>query len=440
MHIRLRRIYYSTVIIIFLIFAPVIILYSMGWRYDFAGRTVVHTGVVTVSTQPERATVSIDGAMAAGKTPTVIKNVLPGRHKIEIQRDNYFSWYKWLQVDAAFATLVNDVVLLRDDRQHDILLAEPVAAVTWSYKQEILVYTLMSGEVFFAEKKDMIEGKSASSLQLVAPGSAPRVVWSPDDHRALLLPPDGSTWLLDVDTVRLEEIEEMTIMEARWQNNHTFLYQDRDNFLSVYDTDQHLRQLVSSEPVIDFYPGEKSFFVLRPAAEGGPRLFQLISGTEKLITEFDSGGDYHFAGIFSEILVVIDKGNALYFLEPGSLSWILDEVRADAQDMVWLEKQGELFFWNGFEHSFYNYHDQRSSTLLRSGSEIHDGLWHPRGKMFFLAIDDRLEARELDERDRVNTFGLWDSRVTETMVDADGHYLYFIDEADRQLKRLLISD
>jgi len=72
----------------------------------------VKTGLVYISTNPPDATVFIDGRMNHGTTPTVVRDLTPGKHFIRLQLDGYKDWEKSIPIIGKKATVLENTLLI----------------------------------------------------------------------------------------------------------------------------------------------------------------------------------------------------------------------------------------------------------------------------------------------------------------------------------------
>lgn len=111
---RTRRILYLTFIVIFLVIAPLLLIHTAGYRYDWARKKLIRTGVMNIASTPKGGSIFIDGKNTNKKTPKIISNLLPGQYNVEIKKDGYLPWHNNLPVNNNEATTIADVVLFID--------------------------------------------------------------------------------------------------------------------------------------------------------------------------------------------------------------------------------------------------------------------------------------------------------------------------------------
>ena len=117
----LRKITVSIFFILFFILAPLLTAYSLGYRYDFSNGSIQKNGAFYVKSYPRDAEIFVDNKKNRSKTPTQVINVLPGEHELVIEKNNYISWTKNLDVYSGETTFAEDIVLFLENRPKTIL-------------------------------------------------------------------------------------------------------------------------------------------------------------------------------------------------------------------------------------------------------------------------------------------------------------------------------
>lgn len=100
---------------VFLLFAPALVLYSQGYRWDLAERRLSQVGAFYFSVTPTRADVFLSGKLI-GKTAPVLgtiltKNFSAGSYRIHIRKEGYHPWEKQLTIAPKQVTEAKHVVL-----------------------------------------------------------------------------------------------------------------------------------------------------------------------------------------------------------------------------------------------------------------------------------------------------------------------------------------
>lgn len=113
----------------FLVTAPAVVFYTAGYRLNWERRELVETGLISVSSVPRGAHVSVDGTDAGERTPAVIGTLSPGDHVLRLTREGYLPWEKRLTVNSRLTTFAHDVLLYLDEAPAPVM-AGTVRAVS----------------------------------------------------------------------------------------------------------------------------------------------------------------------------------------------------------------------------------------------------------------------------------------------------------------------
>jgi len=122
---RIRKILFLICLIIFLLTAPLIILYFQGYRFDFEKKSFTQTGGFFLKAIPKQVEIYLDGKLVQ-KTDwlfgsALIENLLPKKYKIEVKKENFYSWEKTLEMKEKEVIEVKNIVLFAKDLNFQIL-------------------------------------------------------------------------------------------------------------------------------------------------------------------------------------------------------------------------------------------------------------------------------------------------------------------------------
>src|SRR5512136_336523 len=111
-----RTILFSICVFLFLVIASISVLYSQGYRFDFADKKLTQTGGFYIKTNPKQAYIYLNGE-SEKKTDflfgsALIENLIPKKYKIEAKKEGYQSWEKTLEIKEKEVTEAKYVMLL----------------------------------------------------------------------------------------------------------------------------------------------------------------------------------------------------------------------------------------------------------------------------------------------------------------------------------------
>lgn len=114
-------------IIAFLIISPVLVLYSMGYRFDFEKMKITLTGGIYVRTFPAADKITIDskisGKPGVFSNAVFVQSLLPNTHSVLVKKAGYFDYSKTLPVLEKEVTKLENVLLIKQSISASIMPA-----------------------------------------------------------------------------------------------------------------------------------------------------------------------------------------------------------------------------------------------------------------------------------------------------------------------------
>lgn len=122
---RTRSILFVVMAVVFLVVAPLTVLYSLGWRIDFNAKKIIKVGLFYFQIVPRSSQVYVNDKLE-GKTnflftSVAVENLLPGKYNVEIKKDGFWSWKKSLEIKEKQATEIKNVVLITQSPNFSVL-------------------------------------------------------------------------------------------------------------------------------------------------------------------------------------------------------------------------------------------------------------------------------------------------------------------------------
>ena len=111
----LRKIIFYIFSLTYLIICPLIVARMLGFVINPQTHRLVKTGLVYVSNNPPDANVYIDGRQAHQKTPTILRDLAPGKHFIRITLGDYNDWAMEIPVIGKKATVLANILLIPEE-------------------------------------------------------------------------------------------------------------------------------------------------------------------------------------------------------------------------------------------------------------------------------------------------------------------------------------
>lgn len=168
MSIRAKRILYIAFIIIFFIANPVILFYSMGYRFNSHTFALELTGSLYISTEPKKPKIFLDGAEVSFSAPKRIRYLLPDRYTVTLRKDSYFDWTRDVEISSGKTTFIEDVVLVQ--KKSPVLLFESQKDIFGKTPDETKIWFLDSTQ----------NGASVSVYDISRSTTTARAILGPD--------------------------------------------------------------------------------------------------------------------------------------------------------------------------------------------------------------------------------------------------------------------
>lgn len=438
-----RRLLALSFVLAFLVGAPLLIFYAVGYRYQWGKNNVVQTGTIVFSTIPRGATIILNGSPLDQKTPATLTGLTPGDYAIRLEKDGYLSWQKRLPLEGDRAVFVSSIRLFSKDnptqsQQGDwrLLGASPTNAqalyvVTRDRKDEfILLDTNTRAEISLPAVTDDLNDSI--------------VQWAPSEQQVSLLT-KSHAWLLAFDTGRVIDLNQSarTVLRAiHWGDNTlTPIIATDGSSLASIDPLNFSVQLAKPSPpladgeiITDAWSDGSSIFTLRKSTDG-PSSFVNTAAQNQTTTRssLPSAKAYRLIATIDDILVLMNESRVLgvYRRSASSLTPILGAEGVQHIDVDRAHR--DIIFATTFEIWTYNVATAERVLLTRLATPVLAirSLTAEASHVFYTTIDG-LFAIERDGRDVRNVWKLIDgSDLGNAVVSGDGSKLWLVGQTQK---------
>lgn len=115
---KIRIILFSSFVFLYLVVAPVMIFYSLGYRIDFESKRLVGTGGLYLKIWPQGANILIDNKinkkLSLFSDQILIQGLFNEEHTILVEKEGYSSWQKTLGIKRKEVTRVENITLIKE--------------------------------------------------------------------------------------------------------------------------------------------------------------------------------------------------------------------------------------------------------------------------------------------------------------------------------------
>lgn len=424
---RFRRLFYYLFFFGFLISAPLVVLYTAGYRYNPTLGKIVKTGVVSVTTFPKNANVYLDGQQVKGQTPVVIDDIFPGEHTVRVTKDEYSSWEKTLEVESNLTTFAEDIILF---------LTTPETALTDLNAEQWVIHPNKE-ELAYIETTDSFKELWRFDLETLEPTVLARITTT--ETTELTWSPTGKHLLLSEVTANNQTIFSLdstdTLSLSTFFRSTDNLWWDMSDDNKLYVQVDGLVYLVSvkEQTVVPLFALDGTL----TSIVDGYYVAEEISGRttvsyreedETDILAYLPHGNYQFKSQNGKALLIeeVNRGRIVLVDTQSADQPIL--LNVDATMFEW-SGDNQLVYSNGFDLHIYDLNTHTNTTLLRTSDEITDIAWYPINTHLLYAQRGNIYAIELDSRDeRIITTLAEDTSTEHFWTDKDGDLLFYLSE------------
>ncbi|MBI4142383.1 PEGA domain-containing protein [Candidatus Uhrbacteria bacterium] len=189
MPLRLRRIIYFSFILLFFVVAPLLVLYSMGYRYHWGKRRFERTGLLTISGTPHDAVVTMDDAIRARRLPARIGGLPENEYTIRVEKPGFHPWEQRMAITSGRTTFADGIALFPDSPP-TLTVSDAVTDVQVSGDRAWLAFVRTSTSFTEAWIMNLRNGRRDLVLRLPLTGrpSPPRIslAWAPRNASLLI--------------------------------------------------------------------------------------------------------------------------------------------------------------------------------------------------------------------------------------------------------------
>lgn len=171
-----------SLILLFFILAPTIILYTAGYRYNFEKDAIQKTGVISIQAKPESAQVYLNDVKLDKELPIRLSNRAPGTYQIKIKKSGYITWEKNIQVKSRKTTYINQIQLIKDTLPVKLNLGINFAKVTKTKLSPQYPYAIVVVKKNNYSEVKLVDLKQKEITSLIRTphinNKSPKILWS----------------------------------------------------------------------------------------------------------------------------------------------------------------------------------------------------------------------------------------------------------------------
>ncbi len=423
----LRKLLFIFFIALFFIGAPIVVLYTAGYRYNTEYGFVSKTGVLSITTSPRGAIISINNSEESGSTPKIVKRLSPGKYTISLNKTGFHSWDTITEIKSGLTTYIQNIILFKKsdptfllEQEIDTTVPNKDASITayiisnenW---QEIWLYKNSSQE---HELLDRIQtGKENVSLS-----------WSNSDSFLLFKSDEIHVYRKNGDEIKITSSKIDDVNEIYWhQNDDKILIGITDENIIHFDVEKNSALTIDSSKSESTQVDASILTFIDNGSK--TELRQTINENQKLIAVLDRG-NYQIIFRNGNYIIAQDEFNEIYLIDIHADEPLLLQAKAELFD--WIEKSNELVYSNGYEINIYSSDTHSTEFIIRQSDEITDLKWYPDGNAIIFSTNDCLCAidRYLYGNSRKKTTLIKGDFIKKFWLSSNGKEVFILGQID----------
>lgn len=425
----LRSIIFLLFVFAFLVTAPLLVLYTAGYRFDVAHGRIVHTAVLSIASTPRNATVLVDETTYTDRTPAVIDTILPGEHLVRLEKTGYLPWETSLSFESREARVMGPISLFLDTQPE---LQEVLPGMIVSAHSESNRFAYVSQESSWLEVWLVDISLEEKKLLMRLPFDAREqysLTWSTHGTYILLEQIHDSQSDLYVtrvaDGVAQELPVEVTNSQSYWWDL------ERDDVIYVRTKAGLVRANVQSgsAEILDIEADLVTTY-------NNQNIILSQSNNRAVISSHD--------GTTASIITYLPLGNYELVTAPKGLLGLHDEQRnrfvlidLEKRDQPillneevnlwkWSADDNTLLFSSGYDLKRYIRSIHETQTITRLSKPITHLDWYPSGSTILYQSDGAIEALNTDGTTILSQTHLGDGFSGMFWVDQEGENIHLI--------------
>lgn len=287
--VKARIFFFLAGLIVVPVATVLVVMFARGYRPDFEKKEILATGLLVAHSYPESAQIFIDDRLRTATNATI--NLAPGQYEVEIKKDGFHPWKKYLAVETevvtrATATLFPSVPGLKQITTDGAVL--PVLSPDGSK----VVYTSPNYKnLYILDLNESPLGLINRDPRLLStfPGQIIRLQWSPDSRQILagFSSASPSGYLIDASGQQSRNVSaNLSALLASWQTS--LQARNEQKFSTLPQILQDF--MASSSANLNWSPREnKILYTATASAQMPDRLIKPLPGSstqpqERLLT------------------------------------------------------------------------------------------------------------------------------------------------------------
>jgi len=415
----------------FLLCAPILVLYTAGYRFHFPSHQFIKTGSVSLSTIPKQASLFLDGEYQ-GTTPLLLDHLHAGSYLIRIEKNGYLPFEKRILVKETNTTLLENIHLFMDESPDLVIPFSQKISISPSGK-EFIYESIESGWIeLWKSSKDL----SLKKLLLRLPQSDLEdlaLSWSFSGHFLSVQEKrkQTTTWtVIDLNQNQQQKIQwnGQDPLKVLWDPDlDDILYATFPFGLFEFSLSRKTTESLIVEPLMGIHRGNDLLVISDTEKNQSIFYHYKYQDSPKLITSLPKGSWIFLQAPLFYALLFEKNSNQLVLINTLSTQNPL-VFSSQAFKALWNpENPYELLYFNDFEIHIYHLTTGMDELITRLSHPIKEVIWYPKTDTILYEEDQKIYAIDKHKTVQAGSTLLVAAETIETFwLSPDGKILNFI--------------
>ncbi|KKQ28168.1 MAG: hypothetical protein US42_C0001G0019 [Candidatus Magasanikbacteria bacterium GW2011_GWC2_37_14] len=173
---------------IFFIVSPTVLMYTAGYRFDWATKQLKQTGVISIDILPKDAQIYLNNVLLEESLPIRLPNLAPGTYTVRFSASGYQDWQKEITVESKKTSYLKDITLFKQTTPTKIS-ENDFSNIYFSHNAEYAVTTLNpKNKNEYNYQLNLLNLKNNNNQELlnIESNTQPTISWSTESNLVLI--------------------------------------------------------------------------------------------------------------------------------------------------------------------------------------------------------------------------------------------------------------
>lgn len=441
-----RKLIFFAFLALFVVTAPLLVLYTAGYRYNWERGKIQETGVLLIQYRPAAALLRLNNVVRAKKAPARFSGLMPGRYTITIEKEGYHQWQKRLWIEPSKTTFAEHMILWKKDVTPERVIDVPLTVLKESPTRKHIAYVTKDDP----SRITILDTRTKKIVETITPPqkketAITNMLWSSGARRLFIESGNGEQFIATIGTesgtpMSLATFRAERLLRVAWNTDdddrlygytratppkrgyqllEIDLFRGATKTASVGAVPNMLPYFVEDDLLYRIEQGVLSIMSFTASTQALERRLALPDAPAGNVTFLRNGPDTVITLYDQEHkrILLIDKGTGTLY----PIQETIDGVVA----AEWSPQKNRLLWNTGKTLAILDLERSTREVIVEENKKIHAMAWDPENEYLFYSAGDTVTVTEIDNRDTRNRVTL--ATIPELqgiMVNANGNILF----------------